>query len=102
MRNPRHRDAQLLLAELLLAQDDAQGAYGHAEAALDACPNDAQVQYAMGVVMDALGQRSDALGYTESEAPMDPHNDALQAELKNRAGSRPTAGPRQATRQRWG
>jgi tetratricopeptide (TPR) repeat protein len=78
-RNPRHRDAQLLLAELLLAQDDAQGAYGHAKAALDAYPNDAQVQYAMGVVTDAMGQRSDALGYFQRAAKMDPHNDAFQA-----------------------
>ena len=87
-RNPRHRDAHLLLAELLLAQDDAQGAYGHAKAALDAYPNDAQVQYAMGVVMDALGQRSDALGYFERAAKMDPHNDA----------SRPPTRPRRKPR----
>jgi len=78
-RNPRHRDAHLLLAELLLAQNDAQGAYAHAKAALDISPNDASVQYAMGVVMDALGQRSEALGYFQRAAKMDPQNDAFQA-----------------------
>jgi tetratricopeptide (TPR) repeat protein len=81
-RNPRHRDAHLLLAELLLAQNDAQGAYAHAKAALDASPNDASVQYAMGVVMDALGQRSEALGYFQRAAKMDPQNDAFQAAEK--------------------
>ncbi len=78
-RTPRHRDARLLLAELLLTQDDPQAALGHAKAALDAYPNDAEVQFTMARVVDALGRTSDALGYYERAVKMDPSSKEFQA-----------------------
>ncbi len=78
-RNPQHRDARLLMAELLLAEDDPQGAYEHAKAALDAYPNDAQVQYTMALTLDASGRTSDALAYYERATKMDPQNEAFAA-----------------------
>ncbi|MEN6450449.1 MAG: tetratricopeptide repeat protein [Thermoguttaceae bacterium] len=78
-RNPRHRDAHLLMTEVLLEQEDSQAAYAHAKAALDIAPNDAEVQYTMGVATDALGQSADALGYFERAAKMDPRNETFAA-----------------------
>jgi tetratricopeptide (TPR) repeat protein len=77
-RNPKHHDARLLMAQLLLDNDDPQGAYRHVKAALDLWPNDAQVQFAMATVMDTLGKTADALGYYERAAMMDPRNEMFQ------------------------
>jgi protein O-GlcNAc transferase len=71
-RNPRHREARLLLAELFLSDENPQAAYEHAKAALDLYPNDGQVQYTMGLCLEAEGKTSDALGYYERATKMDP------------------------------
>jgi len=78
-RNPQHRDARLLLADLLLTENDAPAAYTHAKKALDEWPNDPQVQYTMATVLDALGRTSDALGYYERASKMAPSNEAYRA-----------------------
>jgi len=77
-RNPKHRDARLLMAEVLMIDDDPQGAYRHAKAALDLWPNDALVHFTMATTLDALGKTSDALGYYQRAAAMDPRNESFQ------------------------
>ncbi len=67
-RNPKHRNAHLLLAELCLSQNDPVAANRHAKSALDLYPNDAEVQYTMGLTLDAQGKTSDALSYYERAA----------------------------------
>ena len=78
-RRPQHRDARLLMVELLLAADDPSAAYTHAKAALDAYPNDAEVQYTMAVTLDARGKTADALAYYERATKMDPRNQSFAA-----------------------
>ena len=78
-RRPQHRDARLLMVELLLAADDPPAAYKHAKAALDAYPNDAEVQYTMAVTLDAQGKTADALAYYERATKMDPRNESFAA-----------------------
>jgi Tfp pilus assembly protein PilF len=78
-RRPQHREARLLMAELLLAAGDAPSALQHATAALREDPNNAKVQYTMAMVYDTLGQSADALAYYERASKMDPHNEAFAA-----------------------
>jgi tetratricopeptide (TPR) repeat protein len=78
-RRPQHCDAHLLMAELLLAEDDPQAAYQHAKAALDSSPNSAGVQYTMALVLDAQGNTSDALAYYERATKMAPQSGPLAA-----------------------
>ena len=78
-RRPQHRDARLLMVELLLAADDAPAAYKHAKAALDAYPNDAEVQYSMALTLDAEGKTVDALAYYQRATTMDPRNESFAA-----------------------
>lgn len=78
-RRPQHREARLLMVELLLADDDAPTAYKHAKVALDSYPNDAEVHYTMALVYDAQGKTDEALGYYERAATMAPQNAAYAA-----------------------
>jgi tetratricopeptide (TPR) repeat protein len=78
-RNPRHREARLLLAELFLSGDDFQGAYEQVKAALDAYPNDGEVQYTMALALDASGRTSDALAYYERATKMNPQSETFAA-----------------------
>jgi tetratricopeptide (TPR) repeat protein len=78
-RRPQHREARLLMAELLLAEDDPQAACEQAKKALDAYPNDAQVQYTMALTLDAQGKAEDALAYYERASKMDPRSEDLAA-----------------------
>ncbi len=94
-RNPRHCEARLLLAELLLAENDSQAAYAHAKAALDAWPNDARVHFAMAMTLDTLGKPQDALGYYERASKMDPQNESYAAAYQSarKAARGESAGP---------
>ncbi len=71
-RNPRHHEARVFLAEVLLSEGDPQAAYAQAKAALDLAPNDPQVQHAMGLALDGLGRSSEALAYYERATKMEP------------------------------
>jgi predicted Zn-dependent protease len=97
-RNPRHREAHMLLAELFLSQENPNAAYEHAKAALDLYPNDGQVQYTMAICLDAQGKASDAVSYYERATRMDPQcemfaaayqmaRDALHGEVNNSRGT---------------
>ncbi len=78
-RNPSHRDARLLMTELLLAENCLDEAYKHAKVALDTYPNDAQVHFTMAMTMEAQGNTMDALSYYERATKMDPQNEAFAA-----------------------
>jgi len=78
-RNPSHRDARLLMAELLLAENSPQEAYNHAKLALDAHPNDAAVHFTMAMTFEAQGKMQDALAYYERAMKMEPQNEAYTA-----------------------
>ncbi len=88
-RNPKHLEARLLLAEILLDQDRAEEALGVLEPGLGDYPHDARVHHLMGLVMDALGRSDAALTHYEQAAQLDPDNAvyaaSYQAELASRA-----------------
>ncbi len=74
-RNPAHRDARLLMIELCLASKNPEQAAPHAEHLLAAWPNDAQVQYTNGLVLDTLGRETEALVHYQKAAELEPGNE---------------------------
>jgi len=74
-RNPAHRDARLLMADVCLAGNRSPEALVHIRQALQDHPNDAQVQYAMGLLLDATNQRGEALAYYERAAKWEADNE---------------------------
>jgi tetratricopeptide (TPR) repeat protein len=74
-RNPKHRDARLLMADVCLAGDRREEAFTHLQAALQAHPDDAQVLYAMAVLLDAANRRDEALAYYQRAAQQEPDNE---------------------------
>ena len=74
-RNPTHRDSLLLTAELYLAENRLDDAFRHGQLAMEAHPEDAQVQYTMGLLLDATGQSGDALVYYERAVQLEPENE---------------------------
>jgi tetratricopeptide (TPR) repeat protein len=71
-REPNHRDARLLLAEVCMATKRPQEAFAHVQQALDAHPNDAEVQYTTGLLLDATGQGTGASAYYARAAELEP------------------------------
>ncbi len=74
-RNPAHRDALLLTAELCLVENRPDDALRHGRLALEAHPENAQVQYTMGLLLDAAGRSADALPYYERAVQLEPDNE---------------------------
>lgn len=99
-RNPRHVEARLLLADLLLTSNECQAAYEQAKAAVEEAPNDARVQFAMAVAYDALDKPTEALAYYERAAKMAPNQPAFAAayESARKAARGEAAGSAVATR----
>lgn len=77
-RNPGHRDARLLLAQLYLEEDRPLGALEQVELALARWPNDAAVWHTMGLVLEASGQSAAALEHFRRAASLDPTSELFQ------------------------
>jgi tetratricopeptide (TPR) repeat protein len=74
-RSPDHRGARLLMADVLLASNKPEEALTHLKAALKTNSDDADVQYAMGLTLDAMGRHDQALPYYERAAKAAPDNE---------------------------
>jgi len=74
-RNPKHRDARLLMADVCLAGNRLEEAFVHIRQALQDHPRDAQVQYAMGLLLDVTNQKGEALAYYERAAKWESDNE---------------------------
>jgi tetratricopeptide (TPR) repeat protein len=74
-RNPAHREARLLLADLLVAVHQPREALAEVQKALTAYPHDADVQYALALMLDANGRSGEALAYYEQAAKTAPDNE---------------------------
>ena len=83
-RNPSHRDARLLLAEVYLAGNRFQEAVDQAQQALNAHPSDAKAQHTLALLLDASGQSSVAMAHYERAAQLEPENE-LYAASANRS-----------------
>jgi Tfp pilus assembly protein PilF len=94
-RNPDHRDARLLMADVLVARRQPHEALSQVRQALKAHPTDPDVQYAMGLMLDANGQGGEALSYYERAAKAEPSNEAYAMSYRTarEAAARPPAAP---------
>jgi len=92
-RNPAYRDARLLLADVYLAGHRTAEAQEEMQKALESHPHDAQVQYAMGLVLEMSRQPDAALAYYERAAQWEPDNEVYSVgyhtalEAAKRAGA---------------
>jgi tetratricopeptide (TPR) repeat protein len=78
-RSADHFEARLLMAEVLLAEDRPGEAAMHLETALAAHPSDARLHHLMGLALDAMGQRADALVYYEQATRLQPNDEVYAA-----------------------
>ena len=74
-REPTHLEARWLLVQVLLAQEKYDLAHGYLEQILADRPADARAQHTMGLVLDAQGRGSEALGYYRVAAELEPDNE---------------------------
>jgi tetratricopeptide (TPR) repeat protein len=74
-RSPDHPVARLLLAELLFITERPREAIAQLDPMLAAHPENARVQYTMGLLMDSIGQRAAALAHYRRAAELEPDNE---------------------------
>lgn len=86
-RSPGHLEGSLLLAELMLLEDQAAEAQTQIEKVLAEHPDDARVQHTMGLLLEAQGQTARATGYFERAATLDPENDVYALSLETATAS---------------
>ena len=86
-RNPKHIDAQLLLAEVNLLDNRTKEALNQVDEALRMQPNNARALYSKGLVLDAMGQSTDSLAYYEQAVRAEPENEIYSICYQNAKGS---------------
>jgi tetratricopeptide (TPR) repeat protein len=86
-RNPDHLDARLLLAESLLADDRAGEAIPYLEPAVAAHPDDPRAHYLMGLALDSMGNRADALVYYREATRLRPNDEVYAVSYQTLAAS---------------
>jgi tetratricopeptide (TPR) repeat protein len=74
-RNPEQLDARLLLAEVLLDENQAQEGIRVLKPAETAHHDDARVQYTMGLLLDASGSQEGARSHYQAAAMLEPGNE---------------------------
>ncbi len=88
-RNPTAHEARLLLAEVLLSEDEFDVARGHVEQVLAAKPKDAASQHMMGLLLEAQCQDTEALAYYQRAAELAPDNEQYVLSYRIAAGESP-------------
>ena len=94
-RSPDHLEARLLLAESLLADNRPSEAIPYLEPALATHPSDARVHHLMGLLLDATGQRADALVYYEQATRLRPDDEVYAVSYQMLASEEAAEGPPQ-------
>jgi tetratricopeptide (TPR) repeat protein len=74
-RNPDQLEARLLLAEVLLDENQAQEGIRVLKPAEAAHHDDARVQYSMGLLLDASGSQAGARSHYQAAARLEPGNE---------------------------
>jgi Flp pilus assembly protein TadD len=97
-RNPDDREARLLMAEVLVAEKKPKEALGHVQRAAEAHPNNADVQYALALMLDTTGQNAAALSHYERAAQLAPDDEVYATGYRSaqEAAARPEEGPASA------
>jgi predicted Zn-dependent protease len=97
-RNPRHREARLLLTETLLATHKMAEAEEQLRSVLAEDPNDAQAHFLLGALLETTGRAGHAQAHFERVASIDP-NFATLRESRPAAPARPAQIAQQPHRQ---
>ena len=86
-RNPAHHDGRLLLAELLLDEQDYDGAEKQLRDVLAAEGKDARAEHTLAVVLDAKGQADEAQTHYRRAAELEPDNETYRLSCQLAAGA---------------
>jgi tetratricopeptide (TPR) repeat protein len=95
-RNPKHRDAGLLMADVLVSTGKSQEALARVAKLADAYPDDADVHYAMGLLLDASGRRAEALPHYDRATKIAPNSEVYAVSYRTAMESsraQPPKGP---------
>jgi len=101
-RNPKHRDARLLMAESSLLEHQPEQAREQLQLALKECPNDPELLHTMGLAAEMENKSDEAVGWFERAVKLAPENglyvisfeSAVEERTEQRAAG---AGPAEAT-----
>ena len=77
-RNPAHREALLLFAELCLAQEQPQAAIERIRMLAAKDPRDARSLHTLAMLLDAADRPAEALHYYERAAAIDPGSELFE------------------------
>jgi tetratricopeptide (TPR) repeat protein len=94
-RNPNHRRARLLLADLYLFNGQTDRSAAELNKALIADPKDAMAHHSLAQVLDACGQRDEAMAQYKMAAQLDPNNQVYAQSYQMALDLVPTAAPRE-------
>jgi tetratricopeptide (TPR) repeat protein len=81
-RNPQHHEAQLLLADLMLSEQQPEAAVAQLKQTLTDDPSNARAQHTMGLVLEASGKTDEALVYFQRAAELEPKNELYALSYK--------------------
>ena len=92
-RNPDHREARLLLADLLMEQNSPAEAAENVQYLLDKNPSDAGAHHALAVLLDASGDEAGAMAHYERSAALEPESEIYRVSYQTAlAASKPLEG----------
>lgn len=80
-RDPNHRGALLLSADLALETERPQEAVDSLRRALSLDPRDAEIAYRLGLALETAGETAEAVPYLRQAAQTDPNNQEYAAAL---------------------
>lgn len=75
LRNPGHVEGGLMLAELMLLEDNPAAAMSQVKKTLDEHPENARAQHIMGLLLEAQGQPTEAQAFFARAVELDPKNE---------------------------
>ncbi len=89
-RNPRHLGARRLMAQLRLADDPSHVGIARVEEMPPPRSQDADVEYATGLLLEATGQGENALAYYERASELEPDSELHSVDYRTalRSGGR--------------
>ncbi len=86
-RNPTHHDGRLLLADLLIDEQDYGGAEKQLQDVLATSADDARAEHTLALVMDARGQADEAQTHYARAAQLEPKNETYRLSCQLAAGA---------------
>jgi tetratricopeptide (TPR) repeat protein len=94
-RNPNHRRARLLLADLYLFNGNAERSMQELNKALAADPKDALAHHSLAQILDACGRRDEAVAHYKTATQLETSNQIYAQSYKMALDLAPAAPPRE-------